>query len=151
MVSLQAADSQSSACSAESTSEGAFELLAPEAGTYLLTARGALNEVSQLDVADRVELSLQEQTWERDFSSFGSVEGSRPGGPVSTQSDPVLVWLGPGDLRASLKLKLDDQGRFSLPLVPSGPCKIQVWTQAGKLDLVTFEVMPNKTTQVELP
>ena len=55
------------------------------------------------------------------------------------------------EIHSSLKFEIGEQGSFALPLVPSGRCKIQVWTKGGKLDLASFEVRAGETTQVELP
>lgn len=152
LVSLQSSGSQTLASDVvETNAQGSFELFAPEPGSYLLTAHGALGDSSELNLADRLDLALGEQTWTRDLPACGRVEGRRTSGPAASQSDPFLQWLGPGDLRATLRFLIDEQGRFTLPLVPSGPCKIQTWTQTGKQDLASFAVRAGETATVDLP
>jgi hypothetical protein len=135
----------------ETNAQGEFVLFAPEPGSYLLNAHGALGDSVEMDLTDHLDLSSGDQAWTGDLPASGRVEGHRASGPVATQSDPFLQWLGPGQLQGSLNFPIDARGIFNLPLVPSGPCKIQVWTTTGKQDLASFEVRAGETTVVALP
>jgi Carboxypeptidase regulatory-like domain len=151
VVLLSAGDQMPASEFAETDATGAFHLWVLETGHYDFNARGSFGAPGEVKLTDRVDLQLGEQTWSRDLPGLGQVAGRRASATPAGQSEPFLVWFGPGDLRATMGFLIDAQGHFDLPLVPSGSCRIEAWIPSGKIELVRFDVRAGETTQVELP
>jgi hypothetical protein len=151
VVLLSAGDQTPASEFVETDATGAFRLWVLEPGRYDLNARGSFGGADEVELADRVDLQLGEQHWLRELPAFGHLAGRRASATPAGQSEPFLEWFGPGDLRATMRFRIDEQGQFDLPLVPSGSCRIEAWIPSGKFELARCEVRAGETTQVELP
>ena len=136
--------------------EGSFRLEV-DPREYRLVLSGPGSSAGHLEIREVVELGPGERRWEFDRES-GRVTGE--GAPAGRGTETFLeyVWGDEDDgVHALVRIVTDDQGRFSLPVVPSGPARIRrieliAPDRPPRRDTaVAFEVAPGETEHVRIP
>jgi hypothetical protein len=146
---LQDADgSGASASESPLDREGRFQLRVTKPGSWRLALHGPDTGGARLHVMEPLQLRAGENTWQADLAT-GVVEGRVAASRSSADQELNLYWSSAGRV-AFIEIKPGADGRFTLPSVPAGECKI-VRGQSSREPLLQFTVEAGGTQQIEIP
>ncbi len=140
----------------EVTADGRFRLDA-EPGTYRLVLSAPLESEGRLEIRETLTLAPGEREWTFDHDA-GRLTGE--GAPVDQRAETFFEYLWGDDLgdavHAIVRIVPDEQGRFVLPVVPTGPAVVRSKKPGNEVTWVPWEtvaevvVAPDDTLHVRL-